>query len=172
MTDDDIARRPAAASAGGAGPAGNRTLLTFRLQGEIFALGVEQVSEVIDPLPMTRVPRAGPLVPGLVNVRGSVVPVMSLRHRLGAPEAEATADTRMIVLRVALEGEQVTLAVTADSVERVLEIGAAEIESVPEIGIGWPPDCLAGVAKREGDLVILLDPAAVFSPVRDRADAA
>jgi len=142
------------------------TFLTFRIQGEVFALEVAHVSEVIDPLPVTLVPRAGPLVSGLINVRGSVVPVMSLRHRLGADDGQQTAETRMIVLTVPIDGERVNLAVTADSVERVLDIQPNEIEPVPQIGIGWPAECLAGVAKRDSDLVILLAPDVVFAPER------
>lgn len=152
--------------------AGRRTLLTFALQGEVFALGVEHVSEVIDPLPTTRVPGAGALVPALVNVRGSVVPVMSLHHRLGATEAERTEETRMIVLTASLGEERVKLAVTADRVDRVLEIGAEDIEPVPEIGIGWPSRLLEGVAKREEALVILLEPEALFAPAGARGTQA
>jgi len=168
--NEDTASRKGQETAASA-ETGPHTMLTFRLQGEIFALSVAHVSEVIDPLPTTPVPRAGALVPGLVNVRGSVVPVMSLRHRLGTTETDNTAESRMIVLTAQIGGEAVVLAVTADSVERVMEIEIAEIEPVPEIGIGWPAECLSGVAKSEGDLVLILDPEVVFDAARQR-DAA
>ncbi|MEM1343970.1 MAG: chemotaxis protein CheW [Pseudomonadota bacterium] len=141
-----------------------RTLLTFRLQGEIFAIEVERVREIIDPLPAIRVPHASAFAPGLINVRGSVVPVVALRQRLGIAPAERTADSRMVVLDVALGEETTRLAIEADAVEQVLDLDANAIEPVPEIGVGWPTGYLAGIAKRGGDLVVLLKTEAVFEP--------
>jgi len=141
-----------------------RILLTFRLQDEMLALDVARVHEIIDPLPETRVPRADPFAPGLINVRGSVVPVLDLRRRLGLAPAERTADSRMIVLDVPLGEEVVKIALEADAVDQVAEVDADEIEPVPEIGIDWPPDHLEGVAKREGALVMLLRAESVFAP--------
>jgi len=141
-----------------------RIMLTFRLGDETLALDVARVHEIVDPLPRTRVPRADPFAPGLINVRGSVVPVLDLRRRLGLPPAERTADSRMIVLDIALGDETAKIAVEADAVDQVAEIEAAEIEPVPEIGIDWPPDYLEGVAKREGGLTMLLRAETVFAP--------
>lgn len=153
------------AGEGGRAPgAARQTLLTLRLQGEVFALPVERVHEIIDPLPLTLVPRASDFAPALINVRGSVVPVVDLRRRLGMPPAEATADSRMVVLDVEIGEATTKLALTADSVEQVIEIDAAQIEPVPEIGIRFPVRFLAGVAKRGEDLVILLRSETVFQP--------
>ncbi len=152
----------------GAGTAQRQTLLTFRLQGEVFALAVERVHEIIDPLPVTPVPRAPSFVPGLINVRGSVVPVVDLRQRLEMPPAEATADSRMIVLDVEIGDALTKLAMVADSVDQVIEIDGSDIEPVPEIGLRWPPRYLGGVAKRAGDLLILLRTETVFEPASVR----
>jgi purine-binding chemotaxis protein CheW len=146
-----------------------QTLLTFRLQGEVFALDVARVHEIIDPLPMTRVPRADPFVPGLINVRGSVVPVVGLRQRLGMPPGERTEDTRMVVLEIQLGEDTTKIALEADSVDQVIEIETASIEPVPEIGITWPTGFLAGVAKRDSDLIIVLRAETVFAPVTSHA---
>jgi purine-binding chemotaxis protein CheW len=143
-----------------------RILLTFRLLGEVLALDVARVHEIIDPLPDTPVPRADPFAPGLINVRGTVVPVLDLRRRLGLPAAERTEESRMIVLDMPLREETVKIAVEADGVDQVAEIAAAEIEPVPEIGIDWPPDFLEGVARRDGALVMLLRAETVFAPSR------
>ncbi len=141
-----------------------RTMLTFRLQGEVFALPVERVQEIIDPLPTTPVPRTDPFVPGLVNVRGSVVPVVDLRQRLGMPPAEETVDSRMVVLQLDVEETPTKLALLADAVEQVTEIETTQIEPVPEIGMRVPARFLAGIAKRQGDLIILLKTETVFAP--------
>lgn len=146
-----------------------QTLLTFRLWGEVFALAVERVHEIIDPLPTTVVPRADAFVPGLINVRGSVVPVVDLRQRLAMPPAETTDRSRMVVLDVEIGDGLIKVALVADSVEQVIELETARIEPVPEIGIRWPVRYLAGVARREGDLLILLRPDTLFEPSAQHA---
>lgn len=159
---------PEATRAPGLPSSGRMTILTFRLMGEIFALAVERVHEIIDPLPITLVPRTDPFVPGLVNVRGSVVPVADLRHRLGMPPADATEDSRMVVLDVLIEETATKVALLADAVDQVSEIDCSRIEPVPEIGMRLPPRFLAGVAKRDGDLIILLRVETVFEPPQSR----
>ncbi|MEO0621809.1 MAG: chemotaxis protein CheW [Pseudomonadota bacterium] len=147
---------------------GAMTILTFRLMGEIFALAVERVHEIIDPLPVTLVPRTDPFVPGLINVRGSVVPVADLRQRLDMPPAEATEHSRMVVLDVLIEDTPTKVALVADSVDQVSEVDGSRIEPVPEIGMRFPPRFLAGVAKRDGELIILLRVETVFEPPQGR----
>ncbi|MGF1445055.1 MAG: chemotaxis protein CheW [Pikeienuella sp.] len=143
----------------------SQTFLSFRLQGELFALPVERVQEILDPLPVTPVPQSDQFVPGLVNVRGSIVPVVDLRHRLGMPSAAPAADNRMIVLEANIDQIGSTkLALVADSVEQVLEIDGATIEPVPEIGLRFPAQFLDGLAKRDGDLIIVLRTESVFMP--------
>lgn len=151
-----------ASTSASTGSATSRTYLTMRLDGEGFALGVDGVQEIIDPLPMVRVPRAGRVVPGLINVRGSVVPVFDLRERLGMPPAERTVDSRMVVLESTVDGEPTKLAIEADAVEKVTEISPDRVEPVPEIGIAWPPAFLDGVAKLEDRLIILLRSETLF----------
>ncbi len=143
----------------------SQTILSFRLQGEVFALPVARIHEIIDPLPMTRVPNTDPFVPGLINVRGSVVPVVDLRQRLGMPDARTTEESRMVVLDTEIRGETTKLALLADGVDQVTEIAAGTVEAVPEIGIRFPVRFLGGIAKRAGDLIILLNPDTAFAPV-------
>lgn len=140
-----------------------RTILTLRLEGEVFALPVDHVQEIIDPLPMIHVPCASALAPGLVNVRGSVAPVLDLRRRLGMPPAPRTENSRFIVLDVPLDGETTRIAVEADAVDKVVEVEASAFEPIPEIGIDWPAEYLDGVARLGGDLVVLLKAETVFA---------
>ncbi|MGF1502238.1 MAG: chemotaxis protein CheW [Paracoccaceae bacterium] len=141
-----------------------RTMLTLRIEDEIFALPVNGVQEIIDPLPVTIVPNADSFVQGLINVRGSVVPVVSLRRRLDVSATKHTKNTRIVVLEVPIADELAKVALEADSVEQVIELADCAIEPVPEIGIGWPPRHLAGVAKRETGLIVLLRIESVFEP--------
>lgn len=148
-----------------------RMFLTFHLHGEIFAIEVARVHEIIDPLPMTPVPNADSFAPGLINVRGAVVPVVDLRKRLGMPSTDRTADTRFVVLEVVIDEELTKIALIADRVDQVLELRSAMIEPVPELGIRWPAEYIADVAKVDGELLILLEIQTLFRPL-SRAHAA
>jgi len=139
------------------------TLLTFRLSEQVFGLAVERVTEIIDPQKTARVPNANPLAPTLINVRGSVVPVLDLRNRLGMKPAEQSSTSRMLVIDITLNDEPCKLAVIADEVEDVIEAVVEDLETVPELGIRWPVGCFRGVSKRQDNLVILLDADNVFS---------
>lgn len=140
-----------------------RLVLTFTLAGERLALDVAHVSEVLPPLPITPVPRADRIAPALMNVRGTVVPVMDLRHRLALP-ADDNPPERFLVL--ALEGEDGTtrLAIEADEVDRIIEVASTAIEPVPSLGLGLPHHFVEGVARHDGVPVFFLNPATVFDP--------
>ena len=137
--------------------------LTFRLEEEVFALDVSQVREVLDLSPITKVPRAADFMRGVINVRGSVVPVVDLRRKLGIPEAKATKDTRIVVMELDLEGETTILGAMADSVHEVLEIEPGQIEDPPKIGARWRTEFIRGIGKRNDEFIIILDIARVFS---------
>ena len=137
--------------------------LTFKLEEEVFALDVSQVREVLDLSPITKVPRAADFMRGVINVRGSVVPVVDLRRKLGIPETKATKDTRIVVMELDLEGETTTLGAMADSVHEVLEIEPAQIEDPPKIGARWRTEFIRGIGKRDDEFIIILDIARVFS---------
>ena len=140
--------------------------LTFSLDGETFAIPVEHVSEIIDPLPVTRAPNADPFAPGLINVRGVIAPYLDLRQRLGMPPAEMSETGRIIVFKLKIEGEATTVAMLADDVDDITETAMADIETVPELGTRWPPDLIRGVSKKDGALLILLDVETAFSPIQ------
>src|SRR5687768_11578253 len=108
--------------------------LTFGLGSELFAIDVQRVREVLDLSPITRVPQAAEFMLGVVNVRGSAVPVINLRSRFGLPAAATTVNTRIIVLDLTYEGEVTPLGALADSVNEVLEIDESQIAPPPRIG--------------------------------------
>jgi purine-binding chemotaxis protein CheW len=138
--------------------------LTFSLDGETFAIPVEHVSEIIDPLPVTRTPNADAFAPGLVNVRGAIAPFVDLRHRLGMPPATLGEASRVLVLDLLVGGEPTKVATLADGVDDITETAMADLEAVPELGVRWPTDLIRGVAKKDDALVILLDVETAFAP--------
>ena len=144
--------------------ASEEMILTFTLDGEVFAIEVSHVNEILDPLPVTQAPCADPFAPGLLNVRGAIVPLVDLRQRLGMPPAVVGEGSRVLVLDLTVGGEATKVAMLADDVDDIADITAAELEPVPELGVRWPVSLIRGVTKKNGALVIVLDVEAAFMP--------
>lgn len=137
--------------------------ITFKLGDELFAINVGQVREVLDLSLITKVPTAPAYMRGVVNVRGSAIPVVDLRLKFGLPRASDTVNTRILVLELDLGGEATVLGGIADSVHEVIELDASQIKPPPSIAMRWRSEFIAGMGKRGDDFIIILDIAAVFS---------
>jgi len=137
--------------------------ITFKLGDELFAIDVAHVREVLDLSEITRVPTAPPYMRGVVNVRGSAVPVVDLRHRFGLPSTVDTVNTRIIVLELPLDGEVTVVGGLADSVHEVLELERSQIREPPRIAMRWRADMIEGLGKKGEQFIIVLDIAQVFS---------
>ena len=137
--------------------------ITFRLGDEVFAINVAQVREVLELTLVTKVPTAPDYMRGVVNVRGSAVPVVDLRRKFGLPPVPDTLDSRIIVLELDLDGEQAVLGGLADSVHEVIELETNQINPPPSIAMRWRSEFIQGMGKRDDQFIIILDIAAVFS---------
>lgn len=137
--------------------------LTFKLADEIFAINVIQVREVLDLSTITKVPGTPDFMRGVINVRGSVVPVMDLRLKFGLTKTENTLDTRIVVMELSLEGEITVLGTLADSVNEVIDLESSQIEPPPKIGLRWKAEFIKGIGKRNDMFIIILDIDRVFS---------
>ena len=144
---------------------GNRTLevVTLGLDGEIFAIDAGMVHEILDMVPITRVPGAQRFVGGLINVRGKVVPLADARVRFGMECRPPTIDSRILVIEIDLNGEPSTVGLLADKVYEVTEVAAAALEETPRIGMRWPPQLIRCIGKRRDDFVIVLELGHLFS---------
>ena len=140
-----------------------RTYLTFTLDLEDYAVDVFQVSEVLDYTSLTRVPRTPDFMKGVINLRGSVVPVVDMRLKFGLPETENTVDTCIIVLEVELEGKVLVIGAIADSVNEVFELDPKDIEPPPRLGTRLENEFISGMGKHNGEFIIILDVNRVFS---------
>jgi purine-binding chemotaxis protein CheW len=100
---------------------------------------------------------------GVVNVRGSAIPVVDLRHRFGMPAAAETVNTRILVLELQFEDETAVVGGIADSVHEVIELEPGQIVPPPTIAMRWRSEYIQGIGKRGDEFIILLDLAAVFS---------
>jgi purine-binding chemotaxis protein CheW len=137
--------------------------LTFKLSDEIFALDITKVREVLDFTTVTKVPRTPEFMRGVINLRGSVVPVVDLRLKFGMPMTEKTVNTCIIIAEVTVDNETTVLGALADSVQEVMDLEPDHIEPAPKIGTRLNTEFIKGMGKRDEHFVILLDIDKVFS---------
>jgi purine-binding chemotaxis protein CheW len=137
--------------------------ITFKLGDELFAIGVSRVREVLDLTQITRVPTAPAYMRGVVNVRGSAVPVVDLRLKFGLPTAPDTFNTRIVVLELDVDGESTVVGGLADSVHDVIELDPQAIDEAPRIAMRWRSELILGMGKRDDQFIIILDIDKVFS---------
>jgi purine-binding chemotaxis protein CheW len=137
-------------------------VLTLGIGGETFAIEAAAVREILDLVPVTEVPGARDFVGGVINVRGRIVPLADLRLRFGMEPTEPTADTRIIVLELELDGEAMPVGILADRVHEVTRIAPAALEQAPRIGMRWRPDFIRGIGMHGDRLVVLPDLARIL----------
>jgi purine-binding chemotaxis protein CheW len=137
--------------------------LTFKLDNEIFGLAISKVREVLDFSTVTRVPQTPEYMRGVINLRGSVVPVMDLRLKFGMEETEQTVNTCIIITEIEMEGEITVLGALADSVQEVLDLEPDQIEEAPKIGTQLRTDFIRGMGRDNERFIILLDIDRVFT---------
>ena len=137
--------------------------LTFKLAEEVFALDVAKVREILEFSSVTTVPQAPDFMRGVINLRGSVVPVIDLRLKFGMSATEQSVDTCIIVAEVEMAGETIQLGAMADSVQEVSELEPGQIEAAPHIGTRLNTGFLKGMGKQDNNFVMILDIDRVFS---------
>jgi purine-binding chemotaxis protein CheW len=137
--------------------------LTFKLDQEIYAFDISKVREVLDFTTETRVPCMPEFLRGVINLRGSVVPVVDLRIKFGMTKTEKTVNTCVIIVEVTVDGERAVLGALADSVQEVLDIDPGQIEPAPKIGVTLKTDFMKGIGKQNDHFVVILDMDKIFS---------
>jgi len=145
-------------------PAGQRTgqeqqqYLTFMLGGEVFAMGILSIKEIIEYGQLTEVPRMPGFIRGVINLRGAVVPVIDLGARFGKQPTKIARRTCIVIIEVASgDGEQQDVGVMVDAVNEVLEIPGSDIEPAPSFGSNIRADFINGMGKVNDRFVIILD---------------
>jgi len=134
---------------------GAMQVVMIGLGEEKFALDAGLVREIIDPVPVTKVAGARAFVPSVINVRGNVIPLADLRIRFGMPQLDNSADTRIVVIELELDGEPVLVGVTADKVYEVTEISQTDVQQTPRVGMHWKPEFIRFIAKWREEFVIV-----------------
>lgn len=128
-------------------------LVTFGLGTEEFGVDIMSVQEIIRITPITRVPKAPSYVEGVINLRGNVIPVISLRTRFSMDRVEETDLSRIIVLQV----QNKVFGIRVDAVTEVLRLDTEAIEPPPPVALGMDSRFILGVGKIQERLLILLN---------------
>lgn len=136
--------------------------LTFRLGDEIYGLDVIHIKEVLGVPRITRVPRMPEYLSRVINLRGSVVPVLDMRQKFGLGQTVITENTSIIVIELNgmlkdEESETLTIGLFSDGVEEVVDILPGDIEPPPKLGFSIDTSFLSGMGKLGESFVILLD---------------
>lgn len=131
--------------------------LTFTLVGEVYAVSVGKVREVLDVVSITKVPKMPFFMKGVLNLRGSVVPVIDLRLKFGLEQQEADARSSIIILEIQREQKLVLMGALVDSVHEVIDLAGTTIESAPNVGTSVDASFIEGMCEHGEKFLILLD---------------
>ena len=137
--------------------------LTFMLGGEMFAIGILGIKEILEYGQLTSVPMMPAFVRGVINLRGAVVPVVDLSARFGRQNSEVSRRSCIVIIEAESEDGTQDVGLMVDAVSAVLEIPANEIEPPPSFGARIRADFISGMAKVSGKFVIVLNVDRVLS---------
>ena len=146
--------------------------LTFSLVGEEYAIGILRVREILEYDTLTTVPQTPPCIRGVINLRGSVVPVVDLAVKFGLPATPITKRTCIVIVEADLDGTPTVMGVMADAVSQVMDLAPQDIEAPPAFGTRVRVDYLRGMGKVGKRFVLLLDVDRVLSAADLLAGAA
>lgn len=138
-----------------------KNLVSFLVGDARYAVEIQLVREIVNPLPVVQLPHVPGEVMGVADHRGEVLPVVDLRARFGLPAVEPTRRTKWIIVRVKHREQPVALVV--DAVTDVFGAGQSEQRIIPQIGRGEARRGISNVYSHEGHLVFVIDPAVVAS---------
>lgn len=152
-----------ATAAPGDSPAGDapvRQFVGFRLGNEDYAIAITKIQEIILMKPITRLPQVPDAIEGLINLRGSVIPIVNLRKRFGLPARDFDDETRTVVVNT----HDKTVGCIVDEVTQVMRVAADQIQPVPLASTAVSRRYIAGVARLDERLLIILDSDRLFDP--------
>jgi purine-binding chemotaxis protein CheW len=135
----------------------NHQHLTFTVGGEMFAIGILNIKEIIEYGNLTEIPMMPSFIRGVINLRGAVVPVIDLSVRFGRGVTEIARRTSIVIIEMNDDETRQNIGIVVDAVHEVLEIPASEIEPPPAFGAKMRTDFIRGMGKVNGKFVIILN---------------
>lgn len=137
--------------------------LSFNLDGGVFALDISRVKEVLEFTAVTKVPQCPDFMRGVINLRGSAVPVVDLKSKFSMGQTDKSLSTCVIITEVLVDGETVVLGAMADAVDEVFNLDREQVAPPPRIGAQLNTDFLMGMGKKGEEFVLMLDIDKVFT---------
>ena len=137
-----------------------RQLVGFRLDDADYAIAITKIREIILMKPITRLPQVPPSIEGLINLRGTVIPIVNLRKRFGLAPLPFDDETRTIVVTV----HDKTIGCIVDEVTQVIRVASDQVQPVPIAMTAVAKRYIAGLARLDERLVIILDIEKLFGP--------
>lgn len=130
--------------------------LSFVLAGEVYAIGILRVKEIIEYDSLTRVPAMPPAVRGVINLRGRVVPVLDLAARFGITESPITPRTCIVMVEIGSDDGAAIIGIITDAVCEVLDLAPSQIQPPPSFGTSIGAEFLDGLAEAAGKKFTML----------------
>src|SRR3954467_5322780 len=131
--------------------------LTFLLAGEEYAVSILKVKEILEYDTITTVPNVPKWICGVLNLRGSVVPIVDLALKFGRAASEITKLTCIVIVETLCDGERLTMGVLVDSVSQVIDLSSADIEEPPPFGARLKIDYLEGMGRSGKKFCLILN---------------
>ena len=128
--------------------------IVIRLGDEQFGIDIRFIDNIVRMQSITRVPKVAPYLKGVINLRGEVIPVMSLRMKMGLPEDEITRSTRIIILKLEQQG---SVGIIVDEVREVVTLDTTQIDKMVHNSKDATANFVNGVGKHNDELISLLD---------------
>lgn len=138
--------------------------LTFFIADEEFAVKILKAKEILEYGAVTKVPGAPPAVRGVINLRGSVVPVVDLALKFGLPEKPVSKQTCVVIVEVESGENKTTMGVIVDSISQVVDLPPDQIEPAPDFGTRVKLEYLLGMGRSGQKFVMILDIDKALSP--------
>jgi len=135
----------------------NNQYLTFAVSGDEYGVAILRVKEIIAFDTVTRVPRTAPFIRGVINLRGSVVPVIDVATKFGYGETVPSRSTCIVIVEAAIDSQPLILGLLVDAVSEVVELLPDDIQEPPRFGTQIDAAFLAGMGRAGSRFVLLLD---------------
>ncbi|KIM10135.1 MAG: chemotaxis protein CheW [Sulfuricurvum sp. PC08-66] len=132
--------------------------LTFFLGEEQYGIAIDQIKEIIAMMKVTNVPKAPAYIRGVINLRGSIIPVVDTRLRFGMAQREVDMHTAIVIIEV----QKINIGFIVDRVEEVASIDAASMSEPPRFGNHIDGDFISSMAQMEQNVVMILDVVKLF----------
>lgn len=141
----------------------SNSYLSFRLGDEEFALHVSKVLNILEMMKITKIPKAPVYMKGVINLRGTVLPVVDTRLKFGLDETVYTDKTCIVVMELTLDDQKVFVGSLVDEVLSVLEIDSGGIQDPPSIGSKYRAEFINGMVKVNDKFIMILDMEMIFT---------